>query len=35
MIGGEQPKILLTQDVNNILHMSPELTEALGLTESE
>jgi hypothetical protein len=35
MIGGAQPKVLLTQDVNNILHMSPELTEALGVTESE
>ena len=35
MIGGVQPKVLLTQDVNNILHMSPELTEALGITESE
>jgi hypothetical protein len=35
MIGGTQPKVLLTQDVNDVLHMSPELTEALGLTESE
>ena len=35
MIGGTQPKISLTQDVNDVLHMSPELTEALGLTESE
>ena len=35
MIGGVQPKVLLTQDVNNVLHMSPELTEALGITESE
>jgi hypothetical protein len=35
MIGGAQPKVLLTQDVNNVLHMSPELTEALGITESE
>jgi hypothetical protein len=35
MIGGEQPKILLTQDVNDVLHMSPELTEMLGITESE
>jgi hypothetical protein len=35
MIGGAQPKVLLTQDVNDILHMSPELTEALGITESE
>jgi hypothetical protein len=35
MIGGAQPKVLLTQDVNNVLHMSPELTEALGVTESE
>jgi hypothetical protein len=35
MIGGEQPKVLLTQDVNDVLHMSPELTEALGITESE
>ena len=35
MIGGAQPKVLLTQDINDILHMSPELTEALGITESE
>jgi len=35
MIGGEQPKVLLTQDINDVLHMSPELTEALGITESE
>ena len=35
MITGAQPKVLLTQDVNNVLHMSPELTEALGITESE
>jgi len=35
MIGGAQPKVLLTQDVNDVLHMSPELTEALGITESE
>jgi hypothetical protein len=35
MIGGEQPKILVKQDVNNVLHMSPELTEMLGITESE
>jgi hypothetical protein len=35
MIGGEQPKVLLTQDVNDVLHMSPELTEMLGITESE
>jgi hypothetical protein len=35
MIGGAQPKVLLTQDVNNVLHMSPELTEALGITENE
>ena len=35
MIGGEQPKVLLTQDVNNVLHISPELTEMLGITESE
>jgi hypothetical protein len=35
MITGTQPKVLLTQDVNNILHMSPELTEMLGITESE
>jgi hypothetical protein len=35
MITGAQPKVLLTQDVNDVLHMSPELTEALGLTESE
>ena len=35
MITGAQPKVLLTQDVNNVLHMSPELTEALGVTESE
>jgi hypothetical protein len=35
MIGGVQPKVLLTQDVNDVLHMSPELTEALGVTESE
>jgi len=35
MIGGAQPKVLLTQDVNNVLHISPELTEALGVTESE
>jgi hypothetical protein len=35
MITGAQPKVLLTQDINNILHMSPELTEALGITESE
>jgi len=35
MIGGVQPKVLLTQDVNDVLHMSPELTEALGITESE
>ena len=35
MIGGEQPKILVKQDVNDILHMSPELTEMLGITESE
>jgi len=35
MIGGAQPKVLLTQDINDVLHMSPELTEALGITESE
>jgi hypothetical protein len=35
MITGAQPKVLLTQDINNVLHMSPELTEALGLTENE
>jgi hypothetical protein len=35
MIGGEQPKVLLTQDVNDVLHISPELTEMLGITESE
>ncbi len=35
MIGGEQPKILVKQDVNDVLHMSPELTEMLGITESE
>jgi hypothetical protein len=35
MIGGEQPKVLLTQDANDVLHMSPELTEMLGITESE
>jgi hypothetical protein len=35
MIGGEQPKILVTQDINDVLHMSPELTEMLGITESE
>jgi hypothetical protein len=35
MIGGAQPKVLLTQDINDVLHMSPELTEALGVTESE
>jgi len=35
MITGEQPKVLLTQDVNDVLHMSPELTEMLGITESE
>jgi len=35
MITGTQPKILLTQDVNDVLHMSPELTEMLGITESE
>jgi len=35
MITGAQPKVLLTQDVNDVLHMSPELTEALGITESE
>jgi hypothetical protein len=35
MIGGVQPKVLLTQDVNDVLHMSPELTEMLGITESE
>jgi YD repeat-containing protein len=35
MIGGVQPKVLLTQDVNDVLHLSPELTEALGITESE
>jgi len=34
MITGAQPKILVT-DINNVLHMSPELTEALGLTENE
>ena len=35
MIGGAQPKVLLTQDINDVLHMSPELTEMLGITESE
>jgi hypothetical protein len=35
MIGGEQPKILVKQDVNDVLHISPELTEMLGITESE
>ena len=35
MITGAQPKVLLTQDVNDVLHMNPELTEALGITESE
>ena len=35
MITGAQPKVLLTQDINDVLHMSPELTEALGITESE
>jgi hypothetical protein len=35
MIGGAQPKVLLTQDVNDVLHISPELTEMLGITESE
>ena len=35
MITGAQPKVLLTQDVNDVLHMSPELTEMLGITESE
>jgi hypothetical protein len=35
MITGAQPKVLLTQDVNDVLHISPELTEMLGITESE
>jgi len=35
MITGAQPKVLLTQDINDVLHMSPELTEMLGITESE